>query len=166
MARAKHARKKSHDADFVERRRAMGGLAFFRHMLEGQMPQAPMTKLLSMRLLEVEEGRVVFGARPTREHYNGMGVVHGGLAATLLDSALGCAINSMAPPGKIYTTLELKINYTRPLTEEVGDVRCEARVIHLGSRTATAEGRIVDADGKLYAHGTTTCIVVDAPRAK
>jgi uncharacterized protein (TIGR00369 family) len=160
MARAK----KNLDADFVQRRRAMGGLAFFRHMLEGQMPQAPMTKLLNMRLLEVDEGRVVFGARPTRDHYNGMGVVHGGLAATLLDSALGCAINSMAPPGKIYTTLELKINYTRPLTEEVGDVRCEARVIHLGSRTATAEGRIVDADGKLYAHGSTTCIVVEAKK--
>jgi uncharacterized protein (TIGR00369 family) len=161
MARAK---KKSGDADFVERRRAMGGLAFFRHMLEGQMPQAPMTKLLNLRLLEVEEGRVVFGARPTHEHYNGMGVVHGGFAATLLDSALGCAINSMAPPGKIYTTLELKINYTRPLTEEVGDIRCEAHVIHLGSRTATAEGRIVDGDGKLYAHGTTTCIVVEVKK--
>ena len=155
------AKQKSGDANFVERRRAMGGLAFFRHMLEGQMPQAPMTKRLNMRLLEVDEGRVVFGARPTRDHYNGMGIVHGGFAATLLDSALGCAINSMAPPGKIYTTLELKINYTRPLTEEVGDVRCEARVIHLGSRTATAEGRIVDADGKLYAHGSTTCIVVE-----
>jgi len=168
MARATKAPKASgknrRDADFVDRRRAMGGLAFFRHMLEGQMPQAPMTKLLNLRLLEVDEGRVVFGARPSRAHYNGMGVVHGGLAATLLDSALGCAINSMAPPGKIYTTLELKINYTRPLTEEVGDIRCEARVIHLGSRTATAEGRIVDADGKLYAHGTTTCIVVDAPK--
>jgi uncharacterized protein (TIGR00369 family) len=159
MARAK----KNLDADFVQRRRAMGGLAFFRHMLEGQMPQAPMTKLLNMRLLEVDEGRVVFGARPTRDHYNGMGVVHGGFAATLLDSALGCSINSMAPPGKIYTTLELKINYTRPLTEEVGAVRCEAHVVHLGSRTATAEGRIVDANGKLYAHGSTTCIVIEAP---
>jgi uncharacterized protein (TIGR00369 family) len=163
MARAK---KNISDTDFVERRRAMGGLAFFRHMLQGQMPQAPMTKLLNMRLLEVDEGRVVFGARPTRDHYNGMGVVHGGFAATLLDSALGCAINSKAPAGKIYTTLELKINYTRPLTEEVGDVRCEARVIHLGSRTATAEGRIVDADGKLYAHGSTTCIVVEAPKER
>jgi uncharacterized protein (TIGR00369 family) len=166
MARAPKKEQTARDSAFVERRRAMGGLAFFRHMLEGQMPQAPMTKLLNMRLLEVDEGRVVFGARPTRDHYNGMGVVHGGLAATLLDSALGCAINSMAPPGKIFTTLELKINYTRPLTEEVGDVRCEARVIHLGSRTATAEGRIVDADGKLYAHGTTTCIVVDAGKKK
>jgi uncharacterized protein (TIGR00369 family) len=161
MARTRKKEETGRDSAFVKRRRAMGGLAFFRHMLEGQMPQAPMTKLLNLRLLEVEEGRVVFGARPTRDHYNGMGVVHGGLAATLLDSALGCAINSMAPPGKIFTTLELKINYTRPLTEEVGAIRCEARVIHLGSRTATAEARIVDADGKLYAHGTTTCIVVD-----
>ena len=145
----------------MTRRRAMGGLAFFKHMLEGQMPQAPMTKRLQMRLIEVEEGRVVFGARPSRAHYNGMGVVHGGFAATLLDSAMGCAINSMAPPGVIYTTLELKINYTRPLTEDVGPIRCEANVIHLGRRTATAEGRIVDANGKLYGHGTTTCIVVE-----
>jgi uncharacterized protein (TIGR00369 family) len=164
MARVQKKTKQKQDETFVAERRAMGGLAFFKRMLAGQMPQAPMTKLLDMRLLEVEEGRVVFGAVPSRAHYNGMGVVHGGFAATLLDSALGCAINSRAPAGKIFTTLELKINYTRPLTEEVGPVRCEARVIHLGSRTATAEGRIVDADGKLYAHGSTTCIVVEAPR--
>jgi uncharacterized protein (TIGR00369 family) len=163
MARVQKQKKskRMEDTTFVEQRRAMGGLAFFQRMLAGQMPQAPMTKLLDMRLLEVEEGRVVFGAVPTRGYYNGMGVVHGGFAATLLDSALGCAINSMAPTGKIFTTLELKINYTRPLTEEVGPVRCEAHVIHLGSRTATAEGRIVDANGKLYAHGSTTCIVVE-----
>ena len=158
------AKKDSADATLVERRREMGGLAFFKHMLEGQMPQAPMTQLLQMKLVEVEEGRVVFEATPSHEHYNGMGVVHGGFAATLLDSALGCAINSMAPPGRIYTTLELKINYTRALTEEVGPVRCEAKVVHVGTRTATAEGRIVDADGKLYAHGSTTCISIDPPR--
>src|SRR5262249_10426249 len=126
MARAK---KRRADADFVERRRAMGGLAFFRHMLDGQMPQAPMTKLLNLRMLEVDEGRVVFGARPTREHYNGMGVVHGGFAATLLDSALGCAINSMAPPGENYTTLELHIKYTRRPTEGGGQIRGEARTV-------------------------------------
>ena len=147
----------------IAQRRAMGGLRFFRRMLAGQMPQAPMTALLKMKLLEVGEGQVTFGAWPTRAHYNGMGVVHGGLAATLLDSALGCAVNTMAPPGKVFTTLELKVNYTRPLTEQVGPIRCEARVIHLGSRTATAEGRIVDGRGTLYAHGTTTCIVL-APR--
>jgi uncharacterized protein (TIGR00369 family) len=126
-----------------------------------------MTTLLNLRLLEVRKGRVVFGAVPTRSHYNGMGIVHGGLAATLLDSALGCAVNTMAPPGKIFTTLELKVNFTRPLTLEVGPVRCEASVIHVGSRVATAEGRVVDSRGKLYAHGTTTCILLQgSPRKK
>jgi uncharacterized protein (TIGR00369 family) len=134
-------------------------------MLKGEMPQAPMTALLKLRLLEVDEGRVVFGAVPTRAFYNGMGVVHGGLAATLLDSALGCAINTMAPRGRVFTTLELKVNFTRPLTQEVGPVRCEARVVHVGIRTATAEGRVVDLHGKLYAHGTTTCIALSPARA-
>ena len=145
----------------------MGGLEFFRQMLAGTRPRAPMTSLLNLRLLEVVKGRVVFGAVPTRSHYNGMGIVHGGLAATLLDSALGCAVNTMAPPGKIFTTLELKINFTRPLTLEVGPIRCEASVIHVGSRVATAEGRVVDARGKLYAHGTTTCILLQgSPRKR
>ncbi|HZB45076.1 MAG TPA: PaaI family thioesterase [Pyrinomonadaceae bacterium] len=85
--------------------------------------------------------------------------MHGGLAATLLDSALGCAINTAMPAGRVFTTLEMKVNYVRPLTAATGEVRCEARVIHAGGRTATAEGRIVDAGGKLYAHGTTTCMV-------
>jgi uncharacterized protein (TIGR00369 family) len=120
-----------------------------------------MTSLLKLRLLEAGAGRVVFGARPASAHYNGMGVVHGGLAAALLDSALGCAINTMAPAGRVFTTLELKINFTRPLTREVGPIRCEASVIHMGNRVATAEGRVVDKKGKLYAHGTTTCIVVE-----
>jgi uncharacterized protein (TIGR00369 family) len=147
------------------RRRALGGLAFFRRMLAGDLPQAPMTSLLNMRLLEVDKGRVVFGAVPTRAHYNGMGIVHGGLAATLLDSALGCAINTLAPRGKVFATLELKINFTRPLTEDVGPIRCLGQVIHLGSRTATAEGRVVDERGKLYAHGTITGILFDPGRA-
>jgi len=142
------------------------GLAHFRRMLADGTPRTPMASLLDFTLLEVDEGRVVFGAVPSRAHYNGLGVVHGGLAATLLDSALGCAINTMAPPGRIFTTLELKINYTRPLTREVGPVRCEAKVIHVGNRVATAEGRLVDAQGKLYAHGTTTCIVVAPPRKR
>ncbi len=147
-------------------RRALSGLDFFRRMMAGEMPRAGMTALLDFRLLEAEEGHVVFGALPTRSHYNGMGVVHGGLVAALLDSALGCAINTMAPPGRVFTTLELTINYTRPLTEEVGPVRCEARAIHVGNRVGTAEGRVVDAKGKLYAHGTTTCIVVEPGKNK
>jgi uncharacterized protein (TIGR00369 family) len=145
-------------------RRALSGLAFFRKMMAGDVPRAPMTALLDFRLLEADEGRVVFGAVPTRSHYNGMGVVHGGLVAALLDSALGCAINTLAPPGRVFTTLEIKINYTRPLTGEVGPLRCEARAIHVGSRVGTAEGRVIDANGKLYAHGTTTCILVEPGR--
>jgi uncharacterized protein (TIGR00369 family) len=112
----------------------------------------------------VEHGRVVFTANVEERFYNGTGVAHGGFAATLLDTALGCAINSAMPAGRRFTTLELKVNLTRPITKEAGLLRCEAKVVHVGGRTATSEGRIVDAAGKLYAHGTTTCIVVDAPR--
>ncbi|MCM3873284.1 MAG: PaaI family thioesterase, partial [Pyrinomonadaceae bacterium] len=86
--------------------------------------------------------------------------VHGGLAATLLDSAMGCAVHSMLPAGVGYTTLEIKVNFVRPMTAETGQVRCEAKVIHFGGRTATAEGRILDEQGKLYAHGTTTCLII------
>ena len=148
----------------VDARRVMSGLEFFRKMLAGEMPPPQMLDLLGIRLAEVEAGRVVFTATCEERYYNGTGVAHGGFAATLLDTALGCAINSAMPAGRRFTTLELKVNLTRPLTSDVGPLRCEATVMHLGSRTATSEGRIVDARGKLYAHGTTTCIVVDAPR--
>ena len=148
------------------RRRPLDRLAYFRALAAGKIPRPGMTALLDLRMLEVEKGRVVFGAVPTEAHYNGMGVVHGGLAATLLDSALGCAINTMAPPGKAFTTLELKVNFTRPLTQAVGPVTCEARVIHVGSRVATGEARVVDRGGKLYAHGTTTCILYEPKRAR
>ena len=146
----------------VEARRRMGGLEFFQKMLAGEMPPPPMLDLLGIRLAEVEEGRVVFTAVCEERCYNG--VAHGGFAATLLDTALGCAINSAMPAGRRFTTLELKVNLTRPITKEAGLLRCEAKVVHVGGRTATSEGRIVDAAGKLYAHGTTTCIIVDAPR--
>lgn len=132
-------------------------------MMAGSLPPPPMVSLLGLRMVEVEEGRVVFAGTATEAFYNGMGVAHGGFAATLLDSALGCAINSMMPAGRSFTTLELKINYTRPLRRETGEVRCEAKVIHVGSRVGTAEARVVDAGGKIYAHGTTTCILVESP---
>jgi uncharacterized protein (TIGR00369 family) len=148
-----------------EPRRSLTGLDFFRRMIAGELPPPPMVKLLGMRLVEADEGRVVFTAEPDEQYYNGMGVVHGGLAAALLDSALGCAINTLMPAGKRFTTLELKINYTRPLTSAVGTVRCEAKVIHVGNRVATSEARVVDGQGKLYAHGTTTCIAVESPDA-
>jgi uncharacterized protein (TIGR00369 family) len=139
----------------------MSGLDFFRQMIAGAIPPPPMVALVGLRLVEAEPGRVVFAGTATEQVYNGWDVAHGGFAATLLDSALGCAINTLTPAGKTFTTLELKINYTRPITRAAGELRCEARVIHAGSRVATSEGRIVDANGKIYAHGTTTCIVID-----
>ena len=148
----------------VEARRVMSGLEFFRKMLAGEVPPPPMIDLLGIRLAEVEQGRVVFTAAAEERFYNGTGVAHGGFASTLLDTALGCAINTLMPAGRRFTTLELKVNLTRPLTYQVGTLRCEAKVVHVGGRTATSEGRITDRNGKLYAHGTTTCIVVERPR--
>jgi uncharacterized protein (TIGR00369 family) len=145
-------------------REGLGGLEYFKKMIAGDVPMPPMLALLGIHLIEAEEGRVVFTGTVAREHYNGMGVAHGGYAATLLDSALGCCINTLMPPGKRFTTLELKVNLTRPLTHEVGPLFCEAKVVHIGGRVATSEGRITDRHDKLYAHGTTTCIIVEAPR--
>ena len=139
----------------------MTGLDYFRAMADGRVPSPPMVSLLGLRLVEVGEGRVVFAGTATEKFYNGWGVAHGGFAAALLDTALTCAINTTSSRERSFTTLELKINFVRPLTREAGEVRCEGRVIHAGKRTATAEGRIVGTDGKLYAHGTTTCIVIE-----
>ncbi|HKV01940.1 MAG TPA: PaaI family thioesterase [Ktedonobacteraceae bacterium] len=140
--------------------RAMSGLDYLKAMQEGRIPPPPIAVLVDMRIVEVSEGRVVFAAQPAEFHYNPLGAVHGGLAATLLDSALGCAIHSTLPAGTGFTTLEIKVNYLRPMTSETGLVYSEGKVIHVGGRIATAEGRITDADGKLYAHGTTTCMIL------
>ena len=147
-------------------REQLSGLDYFKKMLAGEVDPPPMLKLLGISLAEAEAGRVVFTGTVEDRHYNGMGVAHGGYAATLLDSALGCAINSVMGPGRRFTTLELKVNLTRPLTREAGPLRCEATVVHVGGRTATSEGRITDQRGKLYAHGTTTCIIVEERRGK
>ncbi len=143
----------------AEERRALSGLEYMRQLMTGEREASGMARLMNMRLVEVEEGRAVFAVEPDERHYNGLGIAHGGLAATLLDSALGCAINTVMPAGRVFTTLEMKINYVRPMRRETGEVRCEARVLHAGGRVATAEGRIVDAAGKLYAHGTATCML-------
>jgi uncharacterized protein (TIGR00369 family) len=142
-------------------RQTLSGLEFFRRMMSGAVSPPPLVALLGLCMIEAEEGRVVFAGTAREEFYNGLGVAHGGWAATLLDSALGCAVNSVMPAGRSFTTIELKVNYTRPLRREVGEVRCEGRVVHIGGRTATAEAKVVDADGKVYAHGTTTCIVIE-----
>jgi uncharacterized protein (TIGR00369 family) len=139
--------------------RGLSGLEYLRKFVAGELPPPPIGALMKFGLVELGEGRAVFAVEPAEYHYNPIGVVHGGLAATLLDSAMGCAIHSMLPAGAGYTTLEIKVNYIRAMTADTGRVRCEGKLIHLGGRTATAEGRIVDEDGKLHAHGTTTCLI-------
>jgi len=115
---------------------------------------------MGLRFSEVDEGSGVFMMEPVEYLHTPIGVVHGGAAATLLDSAMACAIQTLAPAGVGYTTLELKVNYVRPLLTTTGPVRAEGKVIHAGRRIATAEGRVTDASGKLYAHGTTTCMYI------
>jgi uncharacterized protein (TIGR00369 family) len=144
----------------AEAGRSSSGLEFLHKIVAGELPRPPLAALMNFDLVELEEGRAVFAVEPAEYHYNPIGVVHGGLAATLLDSAMGCAVHSTLPAGAGYTTLEIKVNYIRAMTSETGRVRCEAKVIHVGGRTATAEGRLVDEAGKLYAHGTTTCLIL------
>ncbi|HKS28711.1 MAG TPA: PaaI family thioesterase [Pyrinomonadaceae bacterium] len=146
----------------AEARTEMSGLEYMRKLAAGELPQSGMGRLMGFRITEVSEGYAVVTVVPDERHHNGIGIAHGGLAATLLDSATGCAINTMMPPGRIFTTLEMKINYVRPIRSDAGTVRCEARVIHAGSRTAYAEGRVVDERGRLYAHGTATCMLFRA----
>jgi uncharacterized protein (TIGR00369 family) len=141
----------------------LSGLEIFRAMIAGELPAAPIMDTLDFLLVEADPGRVVFQGRPGFAHYNPMGSVHGGWFATLLDSALGCAVASVLPAGKAYTTAELKVNIVRPLTDKVPLVRAESRIIHAGGRMATADARLTGADGKLYAHGSTTCFIFDAP---
>jgi uncharacterized protein (TIGR00369 family) len=137
------------------------GLEMFQAMLAGELPMPPISKTLDFRLVEAEFGRIVFQGRPGFAHYNPMGIVHGGWFATLLDSALGCAVQSTLPAGKAYTTAELKVNIVRPLSDQVPLVRAEAHLIHRGGRMATADARLTGPDGKLYAHGSTTCFIFD-----
>jgi len=137
------------------------GLQVFQALLAGEIPPPPMAATLDFTLIRVEPGVAVFQGRPGFSHYNPMGTVHGGWFATLLDSAMGCAVHTKLPAGKTYTTLELKLNLVRALTDSVPLVRAEGRLVHVGRQVATAEGRLVGPDGKLYAHASTTCLVVD-----
>ena len=138
------------------------GLTFLRGLIDGKFPAPPITQTLGFMLSEVEHGRAVFAGEPQARHYNPIGTVHGGFAMTLLDSALACAIHSTLAKGEIYTTLEIKVNLVRPLTEATGIVRAEGRILHRGRTLGTSEGDIKDTDGKLYAHATTTCMIFPA----
>jgi len=137
------------------------GLEFLRGMIEGRFPAPPIMELIGFRLVEVERGRAVFECTPQLKHYNPIGTVHGGFAATLLDSCMGCAVHTTLPLGLGYTTLELKVNLIRSITVDTGQVRAEGRIINTGRRIATAEGRVTDVSGRVLAHGSTTCLVID-----
>jgi uncharacterized protein (TIGR00369 family) len=139
----------------------LSGMEILEAILAGELPAPPMGVTLDFVPIRMEPGLAVFQGRPLRRHYNPLGTVHGGWFATLLDSAVGCAVHSMLPAGKGYTTLELKVNLVRPLTDSVPLVRAEGKVIHTGRQVATAEGRIIGPDGKLYAHATTTCLLIE-----
>ncbi len=138
----------------------MPGLDYMRALAAGELPPPPMAVLMSMRPIEVDPGHAVFEGDPGEEHYNPIGVVHGGYAATLLDSALGCAVHTTLEPGVGYTSLGLEVKFVRPITRDTGRVLARAEVVHRGRRQATAEARLVEAStGKLLATGTTTCMI-------
>lgn len=137
------------------------GLEMMQAMLAGEIPYAPIARTLDFTIVDIETGRAVFQGTPLPRHLNPLGTIHGGWAATMLDSALGCAVHTMMPRGRNYTTAELHVNYIRALTPEVQRVRAEAKVIHCGRQMATAEARLIGPDGTLYAHATTTCLVFE-----
>jgi uncharacterized protein (TIGR00369 family) len=142
---------------------SLSGLEFLEAIARGDLPGAPIASTLGFEIDEVASGTATFAVVPAEYHYNPIGTVHGGLAATLLDSALGCAVQTVLPPGAGYTTLELKVNFVRPLTTETGRLTCRADVIHVGRRVGTAEARLEDETGRLFAHGTTTCMIFSPP---
>ena len=146
--------------ELVARASGLSGLEALQLIQAGTLPPPPIAQTLGFGRIEVEEGRAMFEIEPAEFHYNPIGVVHGGLALALLDSAMGCAVHSTLPAGVAYTTLEVKANFVRPLTASTGLVRCIGTVVHGGRTVATAEGRVVDGDGKLYAHGTSTLLIL------
>jgi uncharacterized protein (TIGR00369 family) len=137
----------------------LSGLELLQRAIAGEYPPPPIAKLMDIRLTHIEKGKAIFSGTPQEFHYNPLGTVHGGYGATLLDSAMGCAVHSTLDPGDIYTTLEFKINFMRALTHETGEVRGIGTVINVTRTTAVAEGRIEDASGKIYAFATTTCVI-------
>ncbi len=135
------------------------GFDLLRGIMTGDLPSAPISRTLDFFLAEVEPGRVVFQGNPQPAFYNPIGSVHGGWTSTLLDSCVACAVHSMLPAGKGYTTVELKVNFVRAVTADCGPLRAEGKVINVGSRIGTSEGRLYDSVGRLLAHGTTTCLI-------
>jgi uncharacterized protein (TIGR00369 family) len=140
----------------------MTGIEYMRAIVAGELPPPPIAVTMRMGPIEIGEGGAVFAGEPGEEHYNPIGVVHGGYAATLLDSALGCAVHTTLPAGTGYTSLGLEAKYVRPITRDTGRVLCEANVVYRGRRQATSEANLTAADsGKLLAHGVATCMILE-----
>lgn len=152
------AEKKTYGAVSPDRQREMTGLEFVLGLVSGALPLNTMAKALAYDIVEAEEGRVVIAAMPSPDHLNPNGTMHGGVAATLLDSCMGLAVRTTLPKGVGSTTLEFKISFLRPVTLETGPLRAEGKVLMAGRRIGTAEGRLTGPDGRLLVHGTTTCL--------
>lgn len=141
----------------------MTGMEYMEAIVAGELPPPPIAVTMRLRPIELGDGRCVFEGEPGEEHYNPIGVVHGGYAATLLDSALGCAVHTTLPAGVGYTSLGIEAKYVRPITRDTGRVLCEADVVYRGRRQATAEAKLTAAaDGKLLAHAVATCMILGA----
>ncbi len=137
----------------------MDGITFFKQILEGRLPTPPIMETLGFRGVSFEPGQAVFEITPAEYHYNPIGSVHGGVYATILDSACGCAVHTMLPAGAFYTSLDLSIKFIRPITSGTGRLLCEGTVEHLGTRTALAQARLTNADGKLFGQATSSCMI-------
>jgi uncharacterized protein (TIGR00369 family) len=135
------------------------GLEILGKLMRGELPAPPMSRLIPFHLLDLTEGRAVLESQPMARFYNTMGICHGGYAMTLLDTCMGVSIYTRLGPGIGYTTIETKVNFVRPLTKQTGTIHGIGTAVHVGHRTGTAEGRLIDASGKVYAHGTTTCFL-------
>jgi uncharacterized protein (TIGR00369 family) len=146
--------------------RKMSGAEFFRAMRRGEIPEPPFGKLLGMDLFDVGEGKFTMTLQPQECHYNPMGCVHGGILATLLDSVMSASVHTSLPAGKGYMTLEIKVNFLKPVFEHTGEIVAEGNVISAGGQVATAEGKVTDVNGTIYATGSTTCLIFDTPAPK
>ena len=143
----------------------LSGIEQLRAIFAGRTGYEGIVKTFDLHPVSAEEGFVVFEGSPTEAVYNPLGFVHGGYAATLLDTVMGCAVHSTLPRGRAYTTLEIKVNYVRAIKRDSGPLRAIGTVVHMGGKTATAEARLLDGEGRLVAHATTTCILLGAPAA-
>lgn len=138
----------------------MKGIDYLRAMSEGTIPLPPILHTLDFKIKSLEEGKVGFSFLPQEFHYNPIGTVHGGVISAILDSAMGCSVHSILPAGKGYTTLELKVNFLRAITQKSGEMIATGKIINAGSRTVLAESQITDAEGKVFAHSVSTCLIL------